>query len=617
MIEFDLRYNELINSDSFLQFYYEIIENLEANNLLSKRIQRIVFTDDYINLVNELIKENIAKHHSIKVEREYFSICKIIDYKSSVILVFDINYFNPNKKSLNEKFIGLIINVKVSEDLSKLYDMELKITESNSFNEIVEFLFRNWAVYVLTNQNLRKLNLHSTIKSDDTSEIFVDTFKKNIKKLHFKYQDDFDLLNFQMQVIQSINELLVRLIDLKFEGGKFLNLKEFELIFPKFVDEIILQCNDIEEKKVDFSNIKNYLFALLDKCYLKVVSSSPFQLEITENPIKLFKNSLIDTDDRIVAFIDILGFSDKINEYDGDPQSNILKELYDALNESIELAIEQIIKNDQSSDIKDVLDYKMFSDCICISLPFHNSYLNFQIQYNYLSLIVKTYQLSMMQKGFYLRGGISIGSYYSDSKMIFSGGLVKAYKIESSINYPVIAVDKMLVERFYKNYEEFKNNQFSWDMNLVTPKSNKSIYFLNPFDLLDKFHNNLNFVDSVLGELINDSSNEDVLTKNLLKLSKDIIMPINDLAKLSLNESNIIEIKEEILALVLFELEKHYNSYKLISILDRFNFRVLQKKKTLSFSKMKIIKKYEFLRDFIEWSLKRNKNFILYQRIEQ
>jgi len=53
-----------------------------------------------------------------------------------------------------------------------------------------------------------------------------------------------------------------------------------------------------------------------------------------------------------------------------------------------------------------------------------------------------------MTKGFFLRGGISTGSYFADDNMIFSKGLVNAYQLESKkAIYPRVIIDKNIVVR--------------------------------------------------------------------------------------------------------------------------------------------------------------------------
>ena len=79
-----------------------------------------------------------------------------------------------------------------------------------------------------------------------------------------------------------------------------------------------------------------------------------------ETPKKLFKNNIVDTEPRIVAFIDILGFSAIIEEYDSDNYSNILNELHDTLEMAVKVSIENMTDPKMQTDLKEYLEYRMF-----------------------------------------------------------------------------------------------------------------------------------------------------------------------------------------------------------------------------------------------------------------
>ncbi len=94
-------------------------------------------------------------------------------------------------------------------------------------------------------------------------------------------------------------------------------------------------------------------------------------------------------------------------------------ELHDSLEMAIKVSIENMTNQKAKTDLKEFLEYRMFSDCICLSLPYIEFGNDFHIQFQSISTIARAYQLAMMQKGFFVRGGISIGSFYADKNMIF------------------------------------------------------------------------------------------------------------------------------------------------------------------------------------------------------
>ena len=113
-------------------------------------------------------------------------------------------------------------------------------------------------------------------------------------------------------------------------------------------------------------------------------------------------------------------------------RSDILQRLHNALQVSIESI--KLSKNINPLH-KKILDYQMFSDCICLSIPIYDTDDDFLSEFASMVLIIATYQYMMLINGFYIRGGISIGSHFSDKSMIFSGGLVKSYFLNTILGF--------------------------------------------------------------------------------------------------------------------------------------------------------------------------------------
>ena len=71
-----------------------------------------------------------------------------------------------------------------------------------------------------------------------------------------------------------------------------------------------------------------------------------------------------------------------------------------------------------------------------------------------LASATRGFQSIMMTKGFFTRGGVSMGSYYADNNIIFSKGLVNAYLLESKkANYPRVLVDNLIIQKLL-NYSK-------------------------------------------------------------------------------------------------------------------------------------------------------------------
>lgn len=113
-----------------------------------------------------------------------------------------------------------------------------------------------------------------------------------------------------------------------------------------------------------------------------------------------------------VAFLDILGFSSFIDQ----DAKSVLPIHLERIRESIaEAKAEEIAKH---------LELRAFSDSIILSTDLStNSVLN-------LFHAVVRLQQKFISRGVLVRGGVAFGKHYADSDLIYSEGLVAAYKLE-------------------------------------------------------------------------------------------------------------------------------------------------------------------------------------------
>lgn len=194
---------------------------------------------------------------------------------------------------------------------------------------------------------------------------------------------------------------------------------------------------------------------------------------------------MIRTEERIVAFVDILGFSNLIKEYDKEHKDEVLNNLHDAVHSSVQILQHSFpATNDISRqwDVKKYLEVKLFSDCLCISTPVQHESLNFYYHFRFFYMYLATYQVVLMEKGYFVRGGMTIGSYYSDDLMIFSGGLVEAYELEHThANTPRILVAEKVLEPL-KPFMSTENSVAINRMIAIDKADNRP--FINPFNYL-------------------------------------------------------------------------------------------------------------------------------------
>jgi hypothetical protein len=587
------KYSQL--EEIHVDYFNSLLEEVRKQNILSPSIDEIIITDDIDGEITRYCK-NRLRQPKLTRNREYIGIAKTVKFDNKKKIFFDFINVNSYLKYTPQIFFEQIIRVYAEDIVSNNYTISKTYTADTPYPDIIKMLFAQWTIEVVsysvaTNLNFNRENLHLDVK------MFTDAFKRNIRKLHYQYQEEMSYDDFWINTVTELDAFIRRCLDLKHDNGSFLYLQEFiDYVPPLLIDIEIQTKNLLEKKDIDLLNIQTNVLKILNKCSINIPKEGSMSIEIADSPKNLFKNTIIDTEPRIVAFIDILGFSAIIDEYDSDKTSNILNELHDTLEMAIKIAIEDMKDPKLKSDLKEYLEYRMFSDCLCISLPYIEYGNDFHIQFHSLTSVVKAYQLAMMQKGFYVRGGISIGSFYADKNMIFSGGLVKAYKLEQTIVYPVIAIDKSIMERLKINFIENSKGLFYENTMLYTENEANKI-FLNPYDFLDKSIKYLDYLQSTMDNLIDSNSKEEddssiAVMNTLLKITNSLTKPVFENAKSQLNSESMNKAKATILDDINDKLVK-YNKICNSNEPESNEYNETQK----------IIVKFEYLKNLTEWSM--------------
>ncbi len=148
-------------------------------------------------------------------------------------------------------------------------------------------------------------------------------------------------------------------------------------------------------------------------------------------------------EDRVVAFIDILGFREHVKLTQGD--SKHAKNLHHVL---------EFISDLKHDNDKGILSQKelgkevsVFSDSIVISYPLSLASASF-----YLLLDIIHLQLEMMGLGILMRGGVTSGELYHNDNIVYGPAMIEAYELESRrAIYPRIVVNPKVIEEGIKN----------------------------------------------------------------------------------------------------------------------------------------------------------------------
>ncbi|RPH31973.1 MAG: hypothetical protein EHM93_11230 [Bacteroidales bacterium] len=157
---------------------------------------------------------------------------------------------------------------------------------------------------------------------------------------------------------------------------------------------------------------------------------------------------------RAVAFLDVLGFRQKLIDFEKEALANHLTHFDDANNENLNNG--QYISskaNDFINTFKkaitklDVEKYKyyLFSDNICITSIRETSTADLQD----LLLVITELYFEFAQKGYFLRGGIDYGLFIDEKELAVGIPLANAYELETKVAvYPRIILSTNLVNEF-------------------------------------------------------------------------------------------------------------------------------------------------------------------------
>jgi hypothetical protein len=204
------------------------------------------------------------------------------------------------------------------------------------------------------------------------------------------------------------------------------------------------------------------------------------------------------------AFIDILGFRQKIKENDMDFAYSYLKSLDTEL-EHIEEYYDLSNKKGYKS-----FELKIFTDNFVFGQPWFDEH--GEVELGTLFYALSHIQLTFVKSNIFCRGGISLSNLIMDENIVFGPALVESYKIESEIAvFPRILLSDDVVKEV--------NSQIKFYGDKITSPQNQ--LFLVDVD----GHHFLNYLYILVSDY--DSEYHDIFIKNLteeLTLHKESIL---------------------------------------------------------------------------------------------
>jgi hypothetical protein len=213
----------------------------------------------------------------------------------------------------------------------------------------------------------------------------------------------------------------------------------------------------------------------------------------------------IEYKEHLVAFIDFLGFKEKIRQYDkqkAEEEIYLLQRIFQSLSYSWETKHKNMLQTYRS------LDMKYFSDCACIATPFHQN--DFDIMKEELAWM----QYSFTRSDKLIRGAISHGRHFHNKWIIFSKGLLNAIDLEKKTKFPRIAIDEStILEHEYHSFDYIVLDSTLQEEKTFFIDYLEMVSFgeYEDFSLINEFVKHKNIIENGLREYKNDK--EEILRK--------------------------------------------------------------------------------------------------------
>lgn len=174
--------------------------------------------------------------------------------------------------------------------------------------------------------------------------------------------------------------------------------------------------------------------------------------------------------DCYVAFLDILGFKNMINNLD----CNKLYEVF----ETIIVANRTSAKiNDKEVEAFQSVEYAIMSDSVVV-------YIDADIADALFALLstCQTIQMALLSDKILLRGGVARGTLFREDSIIFGKGLTQAYLLESNVaSFPRIVFNHELLDD--GNMRNVAVSQSIWRSTLIS-RDDDELFYINPVTLI-------------------------------------------------------------------------------------------------------------------------------------
>lgn len=187
----------------------------------------------------------------------------------------------------------------------------------------------------------------------------------------------------------------------------------------------------------------------------------------------------------VVAYLDVLGFTGLVrNAKENGSSQQLFAEFQDALNEA-SIGLRDVAED---FNFKARHKFRIFSDCILIGYPIGDSFHGgtfreelkgldaFSNVFNTLYFI----QSQLVNRGFFVRGAITVDELYMDERTIYGIGLIDAYESEQrQAKYPRIILTKSAEAMFDKIDKAFQDQNDTNYLKKYLYKDSDGLLFIN------------------------------------------------------------------------------------------------------------------------------------------
>lgn len=169
------------------------------------------------------------------------------------------------------------------------------------------------------------------------------------------------------------------------------------------------------------------------------------------------------------AFLDLLGFSARTRaSYKNNSGNQLLQDFH-------KIFSNQIVRM-KGQTKESLLYFKSFSDNVLLAHPQISK--DMESEFAFILWSIQEYQFAMALKGFFIRGGLSVGQLFVDDDNVYGEALIDAYELESkiAINPMVVLCDNTM--KLVDNHLTYYNGGWAPQLNDVLVNSDGR-YFIN------------------------------------------------------------------------------------------------------------------------------------------